>query len=190
MRPVASLSRGRTIWRCTGAPTLGRRPCSECPAAGREVSGLPGRPQPAVTLAPSPATQVRDLRVPVPAARFAQLAHEETHSGGAVQLHVRSLREALRETGQCQVPHAQKPPGPQTYLTCHAGGPQPLFICTLGRYVQTYQSPRQPLGLPQPQAGRRRSRSSLGRCPTLPHHIPPMELAHGTALLNCGKSAA
>ncbi|XP_006510470.1 zinc finger protein 653 isoform X1 [Mus musculus] len=28
VRPAASLSRGRTIWRCTGARTLGRRPCS------------------------------------------------------------------------------------------------------------------------------------------------------------------
>nr|XP_054395727.1 zinc finger protein 653 isoform X1 [Pongo abelii] len=61
--------------------------------------------------------EVRDLWLPVPAARVAQLAHEEAHCGGAVQLHVRSLREALREAGQRQVPHAQKPPGSQAHLT-------------------------------------------------------------------------
>ena len=73
-------------------------------------------PDPA-SLAPAPPRQVRDLRLPVPAARVAQLAHEEAHGRGAVQLHVRALREALREAGQRQVPHAQKPPRPQASLT-------------------------------------------------------------------------
>lgn len=67
-------------------------------------------------------------------ARIAQLAHEEAHGRGAVQLHMRALWEAFREAGQRQVPHAQKPPGPQARLT-HPTIDRPyLFVCSLGRY--------------------------------------------------------
>lgn len=80
----------------------------------------PMRPHPSLTpppVSPAGSRQVRDLWLPVPTARVAQLAHEEAHGRGAVQLHVRALREALREAGQRQVPHAQKPPRPQAGLT-------------------------------------------------------------------------
>lgn len=80
----------------------------------------PVRPHLSLTpppVSPAGSRQVRDLWLPVPTACVAQLAHEEAHGRGAVQLHVRALREALREAGQCQVSHAQKPPGPQASLT-------------------------------------------------------------------------
>lgn len=83
-----------------------------CPVAWAPPQSDPARP--GVAHRPR---QVRDLWLPVPTARVAQLAHEEAHGRGAIQLHVRALREALREAGQRQVPHAQKPPRPQAGLT-------------------------------------------------------------------------
>ncbi|PNI51375.1 ZNF653 isoform 3 [Pan troglodytes] len=100
--------------------------------------------------------EVRDLWLPVPAARVAQLAHEEAHCGGAVQLHVRSLREALREAGQRQVPHAQKPPGSQAHLT-HLTTDRPyLFVRsdTTPGLAGAWTAAR----AARPRAGRRRPR--------------------------------
>ncbi|XP_016790587.1 zinc finger protein 653 isoform X2 [Pan troglodytes] len=118
--------------------------------------------------------EVRDLWLPVPAARVAQLAHEEAHCGGAVQLHVRSLREALREAGQRQVPHAQKPPGSQAHLT-HLTTDRPyLFVRsdTTPGLAGAWTAAR----AARPRAGRRRPRPApelgpLGRFPTPPHRI-------------------
>lgn len=102
----------------------GRGPVHPSGSGVRRVLGAwappPMRPHPRLTpppVSPAGSRQVRDLWLPVPTARVAQLAHEEAHGRGAVQLHVRALREALREAGQRQVPHAQKPPGPQASLT-------------------------------------------------------------------------
>ena len=44
------------------------------------------------------------------AACITQLAHEETHPRGPLQLHLRFLRQEVREAGQCQIPQAEEPP--------------------------------------------------------------------------------
>lgn len=133
-------------------------------------------------------TQVRDLRVPVQAACITQLAHEETHGRSAVQLHLRALREALREAGQRQVPHAQKPPGPQAYLTCLL----PRTSASIYLYSWTscpdLSEPKTATGAAPTAGGRRCSPFPLGRCPALSLHVPPMELAPGTTLPNCVKN--
>nr|XP_054319992.1 zinc finger protein 653 isoform X1 [Pongo pygmaeus] len=136
--------------------------------------------------------EVRDLWLPVPAARVAQLAHEEAHCGGAVQLHVRSLREALREAGQRQVPHAQKPPGSQAHLT-HLTTDRPyLFVrsdttprlagaWTAARAART--AGRKEAPPPRPRAG------PPGR---VPHPAPPhpsRSWCLGLRCCNCVKRA-
>ncbi|XP_054319992.2 zinc finger protein 653 isoform X1 [Pongo pygmaeus] len=136
--------------------------------------------------------EVRDLWLPVPAARVAQLAHEEAHCGGAVQLHVRSLREALREAGQRQVPHAQKPPGSQAHLT-HLTTDRPyLFVrsdttprlagaWTAARAART--AGRKEAPPPRPRAG------PPGR---VPHPAPPhpsLSWCLGLHCWNCVKRA-
>lgn len=45
--------------------------------------------------------QMWNLWLPVSPARVPELAHEETHSRGPVQLHLRVLWEEVREAGQC-----------------------------------------------------------------------------------------
>nr|XP_055095939.1 zinc finger protein 653 isoform X2 [Symphalangus syndactylus] len=117
--------------------------------------------------------EVRDLWLPVPAARVAQLAHEEAHCGGAVQLHVRSLREALREAGQRQVPHAQKPPGSQAHLT-HLTTDRPyLFVRsdTMPRLAGAWTAARA-----SRTAGRKEApplRPRAGPPGQVPHPAPP-----------------
>lgn len=55
--------------------------------------------------------QMWNLRLPVSPASVPQLAHEETHPGGPLQLHLRVLREEVREAGERQIPQAKEPPG-------------------------------------------------------------------------------
>ncbi|XP_030676637.1 zinc finger protein 653 isoform X1 [Nomascus leucogenys] len=118
--------------------------------------------------------EVRDLWLPVPAARVAQLAHEEAHCGGAVQLHVRSLREALREAGQRQVPHAQKPPGSQAHLT-HLTTDRPyLFVRsdTTPRLAGAWTAARASRTAGRKEAPPLRPRAGPpGRFPTPSHRI-------------------
>lgn len=157
----------------------------------------PMRPHPSLTpppVSPAGSRQVRDLWLPVPTARVAQLAHEEAHSRGAVQLHVRALWEALREAGQRQVPHAQKPPGPQASLT-HPTTDRPyLFIrsdTTPGlagartAAGASWTAGRKEAPLPCPRAGP--PSPGAGPPPTPPY----LEVAPGTALLElCQESRA
>lgn len=68
--------------------------------------------------------QVWNLRLPVSAARLAELAHEETHAGGALQLHLWVLSQAVWEAGQRQIPQGEEPPGQADHLKT-IGGPRP-----------------------------------------------------------------
>lgn len=54
--------------------------------------------------------QMWNLWLPVSSARISELAHEEAHTGGPLQLHLWVLWQEVRETGQCQIPQAKEPP--------------------------------------------------------------------------------
>lgn len=128
--------------------------------------------------------QVRDLWLPVPTACVAQLAHEEAHGRGAVQLHVRALREALREAGQRQVPHAQKPPGPQARLI-HPTTKRPYLFIPSDTMPEsagagTAAASRQDLG-PEGGASAPLQGWALRAGPPDPARV--LELAPGAALL-------
>lgn len=60
--------------------------------------------------------QVWDLRLPVSAARLAELAHEEAHSGGPLQLHLRVLSQEVWEARQREIPQGEEPPGQADHL--------------------------------------------------------------------------
>lgn len=62
--------------------------------------------------------QMWNLWLPVPPACITELAHEEAHSGGLLQLHLRVLQQEVREAGQRQIPQAKESSRKAGNLNC------------------------------------------------------------------------
>lgn len=59
-----------------------------------------------------------NLWLPVSPARIPELAHEETHSRGPLQLHLWVLWQEVWEAGQCQIPQVKESPRQAGNLRC------------------------------------------------------------------------